>query len=124
MEYIKQDIENQILITNRAFTNRLGRLQFEGLLSEDVDILSKILKNVSRAFKVSNVISIVLSTFMAVVSLLRYMDIIESVNLNKGAILIIFTITFLVQTFNCYKVKVNLENKIFLLGLLKKIERK
>jgi len=124
VENIKHDIKIQILKADKAFTNNLGQLHFEGLLSEDVDTLSEVLKKVILGFQVYRVLSIVISAALAAVSLLKYFDSIDSVNLNKAGIFIIMTIVFLVQTSTLYKVKVNLENKIYLLDLLKKMDGK
>jgi hypothetical protein len=117
MEEIRQDIKDQIAKTELAFTNK-------DLLSEDIDTLSKVLKKTTRDFNIYKVMSIVISSALAVVSLLKCLDSIDSVNLNRAGILIIISISSLTQTFIYYKIKVNLENKIYLLGLLNKINRK
>ncbi|WP_320053792.1 hypothetical protein [uncultured Acetobacteroides sp.] len=124
MEYVKEDIRNQIQKTNRAFTNYWGKLQFEGLLSEDIDTLTAVLKKVTRGFQLYRVMAIVIASVLVVISLQKYFDMLESVDLNRAGVFIIMAIVFLQQVYINYKVKVNLENKIYLLELLKKIERK
>lgn len=124
MDEVKLDIKEQISKINRAFTNYWGRLYNNGLLGEGPVSLENILKKVTRNFKFYNAMSITFSAILIIFSIAKYFNIIEFGDLNKAGLIILFTIVFLTNTLRFYKIKVNLENKIYLLGLLNRIEKK
>lgn len=124
IDEIKLEIKKQISKTNQAFTNCWGGLYFNGLLDDNIASLEKHLKLITRKFKIYNILSVILSTILIIFSMLKYFDIMNYVNMNKAGLVILFTIVFLINTYRFYKLKVNLENKIYLLNLLDKIDRK
>ena len=123
MEELKIDIREQISKINLAFTNYWGRLFLDGLLSEDLEKLDRLLKKTTKLFKFNIIVSIPLSALLTIFSMLKFFDFIDFGNMNKAGLAILFTVVFLTNTYRSYKVKVNLENKIYLLGLLDKIGR-
>lgn len=118
---IKRDIANQISKTNDSFIIFLGLSLFSGLLVEDMDSLNKLSKKVSKYFKFYHFMSIALSAFFFIIILLQFFNIIHK-DLNNAGLAIGFTIFFLLNTYSYYKVKVNLEHKIYLLGLRNRID--
>ena len=124
MEEIKRDIKERISKVDQSFTNFWSGLYFEGLLDENTDSLERILKKVKRIFVFNNIASIISSTILIIFSLLKYFDIISFGSMDKAGLLILFTIVFLINTYRYYRVKVNLENKIYLLKLLERLDNK
>ena len=123
MDEVKLDITEQISKTNQAFTNYWGRLYVKGVLSDDTDSLENILKKVTKDFKFYSAISILLSAIVIIFWILKFFNITEFADMNKLGLIILFSIVSLTNTYRFYKVKINLENKIYLLGLLDKIKR-
>ena len=122
---IKQNIQEQIDITNLGFTNNWGKILRNGVESNDIFELGQILKKVTKTFKYSVALAIPFSVFSIVFSVLTLLInngfLKWNFNLNNGGLLVLFTIVFLVNTYQNYKIKVNLENKIYLLKLLNSI---
>lgn len=123
MNEIKNDIRKQVAKTNQAFTSYWGWQYVNGLLDEDTSSLEKLLAMITRNFKIYKVGSIILSSIFIVLFISKYFSIINEINLNKTGSLTLCTLLFLVETYRSYRIKVNLENKIFLLRLLEKIDR-
>jgi hypothetical protein len=123
MVEIKLDIETQIAKTNKVFHNYWGKLFYDGLLDEDIESLERPLKKITRQFKGYKILSIVASAFLIIISMLNFFDIVAFGKMNHIAPLIVITLSTHTSTLIFYKLKVNLENKIYLLGLLAKIER-
>jgi len=90
----------------------------------NIESLERILKKVSIQFKVSKMISVPLSCLLMIIPIVNGLSDSIFFDLNKGALLPMFTVVFLLNTYRSYKIKVNLEHKIYLLGLLGKIEKK
>jgi len=122
MDEIKIDIEKQIAKTNKVFHNYWGKLFYDGLLDEDIESLERPLKKITRQFKGYKILSIVSSTFLIAISMLNFLDIIALGKMSQIAPFIVITLSTQTSTYTFYKLKVNLENKIYLLGLLDKIE--
>jgi len=122
---IKQNIQEQIDLTNLGFTNNWGKILRNGVESNDIFELGQILKKVTKTFKYSVALAIPFSVFSIVFSVLTLLInngfFNWNFNLNNGGLLVLFTIVFLVNTYQNYKIKVNLENKIYLLKLLNSI---
>jgi hypothetical protein len=127
MEDFKIDIETQISKTNKEFYNFRGKLIYEELSDDDIVTLETLLTKVSKNFKAYNRLSIVSTIFLIVLLFFVVFDILKlgklTININMLG-LIIMTLSIIKSTYTFYKVKVNLENKIFLLKLLYKIEMK
>ena len=123
VQEIKLDIKEQISKTNESFTNYWGRLFMDGLLSNDLDILSKLLKKITKYFKINVFVSIALSAIMIIFSIFVFFEFIDSGSMDKAGLAILFTVVFLTNLYSSYKVKTNLENKIYLLELLSKVEK-
>ena len=122
---IKQNIQEQIDLTNLGFTNNWGKILRNGVESNDIFELGQILKKVTKTFKYSIALAIPLTVFSIVFSVLTILIsngfLKWNFNLNNGGLLVLFMIVFLVNTYQNYKIKVNLENKIYLLKLLNSI---
>jgi len=124
MDEIKLDIRRQVAKTDNAFTNHLGIMYRDGLLIEDTNSLYKHLKNINRFYQIYKVLSITFSAFLIFISIPKYFNLIDLVDMNKAGLMILFTLVFIIETYRYYKLKVNLENKIYLLKLLEIIDRK
>lgn len=118
---IKLDITEQISKTNDNLSNYFGTPWFKGILEEDVDSLTKVHKKVTRYYNVQLVMSVVLSGIFVIVFFLNFFEIIHK-DMNKAGLLMLFIITYLLGFYRYYKVKVNLEHKIYLLSLRNKID--
>jgi len=122
---IKQNIQDQIDLTNLSFKNNWGKIWINGVLSNDIFELEQILKRVTSVFKISIVMAIPSSIILIGLSVLTILMnngfLNWNFNLNNGGLLVLFTVVFLVNTYRNYNIKVNLENKIYLLKLLNSI---
>lgn len=124
MENINFDIEKQIAKTNEGFANLWGREFYEGLLTNDNETLETLLIKVSKNYKVYKILSIVSSIFLLGLLLLMVLGVYKfgkmTMNINLMAI-IVWTIAIRTSAHTFYKIKVNLENKLFLLKLASKL---
>jgi len=120
-EEIKCDITDQLEKTNRFF-GKVGRSLVKNPLPEDVDSIEIKLKWIRIYFKIYLIGAIILSGLLFVVSFFKSFEMLNSIDLNKYGLFIIFVIVFGINTLAYYKVKVELENKIYLLKLLNKID--
>ena len=122
---IKQNIQEQIDLTNLGFTNNWGKILRNVVLSNDIFELGQVLRSVTKTFKYSIALAIPLTVFSIVFSVLTILInngfLKWNINLNNGGLMVLFTIVFLVNSYQNYKIKVNLENKIYLLKLLNSI---
>src|ERR1035437_5767920 len=119
---VKKEIRERILEINETFPNRMVTFYSENLKEGDIKSLEKILKRVSRSFMFSKIISIVLIVFLWIISFITYFKMSEShIDMNKAGLLIICSLPLIINTYHFYKVKVNLENKIYLMRLLERI---
>jgi len=118
---IKLDITEQISKTNDNLSNYFGTPWFKGILEEDVDSLTKVHKKVTRYYNLQLVMSVLLSGIFLIIFFLNFLEILHK-DLNKAGLLILFIITYLLGFYRYYKIKVNLEHKIYLLGLRNKID--
>jgi len=123
MHEIKLEIRERISKTNQTFITKLGNETIVGISGNDIDKLKIILKKVTRSFKIFRFGAIFFVTILIVFSMLKYFDYIGNWNMNKSGLYILFTLVFLVNAFQTYFVKINLENKIWLLELLNRIEK-
>lgn len=120
---IKLEIEDRISKTDQTFITTIGTETISGISGKDIASLEIVLKKVTRNFNIYRIVAIIFSTLLIVVSMLKYFDSIDHFNMNKAGIVILSAISFLLLAINHYKVKVNLENKIWLLRLLDRIEK-
>ena len=119
---IIKDIEERISLVNEAFPKRMVAFYSENLKEGDIEYLVMILKRVSRSFIFSKIISIVFIAFLWIVSFITYFKISGfHLDMNKAGLLIICTLPLFINTFHFYKIKVNLENKIYLMRLLERM---
>jgi hypothetical protein len=121
---IKQNIQEQIDITNQSFKNFWGRVNKDDL-ANDMYLLEQRLKMVTRIFNLSIVVAMPFSAILIVLSVITILInngfLNWNFNLNNGGLMVLFTVVFLLNTYRNYKIKVNLENKIYLLKLLNSI---
>jgi len=122
-EEIKLDITEQISKTSKNLSAYWGTPSFKGILEEDLDLLKKVQNKVERYYNMQLVLSVILSGIFLVILLLNSLEIIHK-DLNKAGLLILFIITSLLGFYRYYKIKVNLEFKIYLLELRNRIESK
>jgi hypothetical protein len=120
-EEIKRDIKDQIVKTNRSF-GKLGRSGVIDPSLEDIDSLEKKLTIIMVYFKIYLIGTIILSGLLFAVSFLKSFEMLNSIDLNKYVLFIIFVIVFEINTLAYYKLKVKYENKIYLLKLLNKFD--
>jgi hypothetical protein len=118
---IKLDITEQISKTNDNLSNYFGTPWFKGIFEEDMDSLTKVHKKVTRYYNLQLVMSVLLSGIFLIIFFLNFLEILHK-DLNKAGLLILFIITYLLGFYRYYKIKVNLEHKIYLLGLRNKID--
>lgn len=119
MSELKLSITEQISKINKVFTQYWGSLHFKGLLSDDISVLEKALTKVSRDFKTFYFISIIMTIIIVPISLIKYFDSIDLINMDKIGLALLSTFGIMFTTYRYYKVKVNLEFKIFLLKISK-----
>jgi len=124
-DVIKQNIMEQVEKINLSFANHLA-LMFNGILSGNIEALDGVLKKVTRAFKFYYIIAMISAGFLIVISVLHIADADNSlnwnINLNKAGLVILFTIVFLLNAYRYYRIKVSIENKIYLQKLLNIID--
>lgn len=118
---IRQDIKAQIIKTNQSF-GKNGPLGIKDPLKEDIGSLEGNLKKIGVYFKLYLIDAILLTAILFFISLLKTFKMPENLDLNNGGLMILFTIVFGLNAFAYYKFRVNLENKIYLLKLLKNID--
>ena len=118
---IKRNITAQIAIVNQSFS-KAGPIWIKDPMLEDIDSLERNLKTNRLYFKFYMVGAIILAGILLVISLLKTFNMLNNLDLNNGGLMILFTIVFGLNAFAYYKVKVNLENKIYLLKLLKSFD--
>ena len=123
IDEIKLEIKDRISKTDQTFITTIGSETIAGISGEDIGSLEIVLKKVTRNFKIFTIAAILFSTLLIVVSMLKYFDSIDHFNMNNAGIVILSSFSFLLLTISHYKVKVNLENKIWLLRLLDQIEK-
>ena|ERR1035437_1697208 len=122
---IKLDIENRISIIDDSIDKYYWRSYYKDKLFDvELEPLEKISKRVSSTFKFYKVVSIVLTTLMIVLSLVTILNDQKNdfVNMNKIGLFLFLSISFLINTFRYYKLKVNLENKIYLIKLWDRVD--
>jgi len=123
MNELKPDIESQIAKTNKAFLSFRGKLLYDGLLDNEIESLEIALKKITKQFRGYRIISIIVYVLLIAISMLNFLDIIEFGKMSQMAPFIVLSLSCLSSTYTFYKLKVNLEHKIYLLGLLAKIEK-
>jgi len=122
---IKLDIEIRISEINESMDKYHWRNQYkDSLLGAELEPLEKLLKRVSLQFKIYNIAAIVFSVFLIIVSLVTFLNDQKNdfVNMDKIGLLVICTLGIVFNSFGHYKLKTNLENKIFLIKLWEKID--
>ena len=123
MNELKPDIESQIAKTNKAFLSFRGKLFYDGLLDNEIESLEIALKKITKQFRGYRMISIIVYVLLIAISMLNFLDIIEFGKMSQMAPFIVLALSCLSSTYTFYKLKVNLEHKIYLLGLLARIEK-
>jgi len=123
MNELKPDIESQIAKTNKAFLSFRGKLFYDGLLDNEIESLEIALKKITKQFRGYRIISIIVYVLLIAISMLNFLDIIEFGKMSQMAPFIVLSLSCLSSTYTFYKLKVNLEHKIYLLGLLARIEK-
>jgi hypothetical protein len=121
---IKLDIENRISIIDESLNRNYWRNYYtDKLFGVELESLEKILKRVSSTFTFHKVVSIVIAALVIITSLVTFFDDGKGfVNMNKIGLFLLLSISFLINTFRYYKLKVNLENKIYLIKLWDKVD--
>ena len=118
---IKADIQQRIAIIDQSFSTFWGIFHHDEYVVQDISALNEELKKAKRLFLYFDTPSILLAAVLVIFTMLKFLKLIEFWNMNEAGILILFTVVFLVNRYRNYRIKVNLENKIYLLELMKKI---
>ncbi|HYW97421.1 MAG TPA: hypothetical protein VE870_17645 [Bacteroidales bacterium] len=121
MNDLKHLIDEQINKTNASISGYWGRSYFNGFMSEDPAKLKAVLGKINRYYHFFYILSVTLSAFLITLSMLKYFGLTDFGNMDKSGLIILLTIAFIVNVYRFYKVKVNLEHKIFLLKVLENI---
>jgi ABC-type phosphate/phosphonate transport system permease subunit len=122
MNKLKAGIELQISKTNKAFLSFRGKLFYDGLQDDEIESLKLSLNKITKQFKGYRILSIILYVFLITVSTLNFLDVIAFGKMSQIAPFIVISLSSFWSTYTFYKLKVNLEHKIYLLTLLSKIE--
>lgn len=120
MEELAKDLEKQISRMNREFYSYRGRRIYQDMCSDSLELLEPALKKVMREYKICRVIAVVFSVILIFAVLVKMLDLFDFVDLNRLGMLVVFTIMFLNQSYHQHRVSVGLENKMFLIKVLKK----
>ena len=121
-DLIKQDLEAQIALNDQSFS-KLWLVDDNDALSRDIYTLGQKLKRATKLFNYFRIIAIPLSVILFVFSVFKVVNVLDFISLNNSAVLIIVTLSFILNTFLNYRVKLKIENKIYLLKLLGRIEQ-
>jgi len=120
---LKQEIVEQISRSS-LFSNNLWSIKyFEGINRRDRATLESLRKKINKDYKFNSYITAAIAVTLMVFSILRYFDFINFIDMNKAGIYILFLFMFATNAFKLYGIKVKLENHMFLLKLLEKIEK-
>ena len=122
MEEIKGNIKNQILETNKVFQNFWRKNADSDLVSVDIEALNSKLKGIKRFYEFYRIGAIIGIVILTGYILTTYFDIFEIVDIKSKGLLIYWVLLFMFHTFRYYKLKVNLEHKIYLINLLNEIK--
>jgi hypothetical protein len=121
-DLIKKNIEAQIVLNDQSFS-KLWLIGVRYPSSLDIYTLEQNLKMATKIFNYSRMIAIPLSVILFFISIFKIVKMMDFINLNNSAVLIILTITLSINTFLNYRDKLKIENKIYLLKLLARIEQ-
>ena len=121
-DLIKRNIEAQIVINDQSFS-KWWLPGVSDIASRDIYTLEQTLKKTTKLFNYCRMIAIPLSVILFVFSIFKVVNLLDFINLNNGAVLIILTLSLLINTFLNYSLKLKIENKIYLLKLLGRIEQ-
>jgi len=121
-DLIKQNIEAQIVLNDQS-SSKLWLVGLRNPSSRDIYTLEQNLKQATKVFYYSKMIAIPLAVILFVFSIFKVVNLLDVINLNNGAVLIILTLSLLLSTFLNYREKMKIENKIYLLKLLGRIEQ-
>jgi hypothetical protein len=119
---LKLDIQDQIFKTNKSLNSIWSKIYFNGLKNKEFNSFSTLLKKVKRDYKFNAVIAILIAAVLIVFIILKFSDLILTLDLNRVALFLLIAIASFFNTFRIYKLKVNLEHKVYLLQLLEKME--
>ena len=121
-DLIKQNIEAQIVLNDQS-SSILWLVGLRNPSSRDIYTLEQNLKQATKLFYYSKMIAIPLTVILFVFSIFKVVNVLDVINLNNGAVLIILTLSLLLSTFLNYREKMKIENNIYLLKLLGRIEQ-
>ena len=118
----KIDFKRQISDIDHSFYNYFGFIYSEKLLCNDIELLEKMLKTISRVVTFYKIFSISVLVFIYVLSSIAYFAGNSFINMNKFGLFIVCIMPSITGYFSYNKTKVNLGNKINLLKLLAQLE--
>jgi len=129
---IKQDINERISLINLSFdTYSQKRFKgfipmlhnnFKGILDNDLDRLELILKTIIKLFNRFNIATYVLSGLLIIALITKHNPTFDFLSSSTVGLTCVCIISY-INTFNYYKFKANIENKIYLLKLLDSIDK-
>ena len=116
---IKEDIQQRIEIINGSFKVLLGNSYNDKYCVDDIHSLEKELSKISLQFRIYNILLII---FMSALLILFVWHLFKpEFKPNLWGLIGLFSVLFSARS-SFYKLKVKLEDKIYLLKLTKKIE--
>jgi len=120
---IKMDIKNRISKIDKSFNPYLSIWTYkEKIYGSDINSLEKLLKKAARLLIICSILTIISSAFLILVSFGSLFAKNEVIDVEKLRFLLFSEYLFVSGTIKYQKLKRSLENKIYLLGLLDKID--
>ena len=119
---IRLEIQERISEIDETFPANFSKSFNDKAIDNDIDKLEKLLKKVKLLMKSNYVFLITIAVSLIAVLIKKNIDGIDRVSSLPIGILILLIASFIRGGFMVCQVKLNLENKIYLLKLLEKIE--
>lgn len=122
-EEIRQDIKKQISKIDKIFNPYFSIYNFKKIIyGIDVDSLEKLLKKARVKLAIFTLLTIISSVFLIILLFGIFSPISSVVDVEKIKFLLFFEAIFFSNVFKYNNLKKNLENKIYLLRLLNKVD--
>ncbi|HEY5589720.1 MAG TPA: hypothetical protein VIK55_01760 [Paludibacter sp.] len=121
-EKITVKIEERILEINKTTPGYWPTSFYDKDFEDDVDTLEVSLMKVKRWLKVSVIILSAIEIILLIGLLIMKYAILNRLNIDGQIVFIVLTFQFVRSIYNLHTIKLNLENKIFLVRLLEQIK--
>lgn len=124
VDEIKLDIKNRISKIDKSFNPYISIWNYkEKIYGIDINSLETLLKKAARFLIICSILTIISTVFLIVVSFGSFYAKNEVMDVEKLRFLLFSEYLFVSGTIKYQKLKRSLENKIYLLELLSKIEK-